>query len=167
MAADLLVSTAWLAQHLKDPSVRVVDMRGSVVTRQVAPGVEQADYRGARDEYLAAHIPGAVYIDWTADIIDPDDPVPVQIASPDRFAEAMATRGIGDETVVVAVDHSGGQFATRLWWALAYYGHDSVRVLDGGWNKWVKEGRPVEGGEVAVARAVFTPRTRPGLRVTA
>jgi thiosulfate/3-mercaptopyruvate sulfurtransferase len=79
----------------------------------------------------------------------------------------MAARGIGDDTVVVAVDHSGGQFATRLWWALSYYGHDTVRVLDGGWNRWVKEGRPVEAGEVAIARAVFTPRARPGLRVTA
>ena len=75
MAADLVVSTEWLAKHLNDPDVRVVDMRGSVVTSQVAPGVEQADYRGARDEYLAGHIPGAVYVDWTADIIDPDDPV--------------------------------------------------------------------------------------------
>jgi thiosulfate/3-mercaptopyruvate sulfurtransferase len=167
MSADLLVSTEWLAAHLNDPGVRVVDMRGSVVTRQVAPGVEHADYRGARDEYLAAHIPGAVYIDWTVDIIDPDDPVPVQIAPADRFAEAMAARGIGDDTVVVAVDQSGGQFATRLWWALSYYGHDTVRVLDGGWNQWVKEGRPVEAGEVAIARAVFTPRARPGLRVTA
>ena len=163
MAADLVVSTDWLAGHLTDANVRVVDMRGSVVTTQVAPGVEQADYRGARDEYLAGHIPGAVYVDWTKDIIDPDDPVPVQVAPPDRFAEAMAERGIGDETLVVAVDHSGGQFATRLWWALNYYGHDQVRVLDGGWNRWVKEGRPVEAGEVTVARAVFTPRTRPRL----
>ncbi len=167
MAADLLVSTDWLARHLSDPNVRVVDMRGSVVTTQVAPGVEQADYLGARDEYLAGHIPGAVYVDWTKDIIDPDDPVPVQIAPPERFAAAMAERGVGDDTLVIAVDHSGGQFATRLWWALGHYGHDQVRVLDGGWNKWVKEGRPVEPDEVAVARAVFTPRTRPGLRVTA
>ncbi len=167
MATDLLVSTEWLAEHLNDPGVRVVDIRGSVATRQVAPGVEQADYRGARDEYLSAHIPGAVYVDWTADIIDPDDPVPVQIAPPARFAEAMAECGIGDDTVVVAVDHSGGQFATRLWWALNYYGHDRVSVLDRGWNTWVKEGRPVESGEVTVARAVFTPRIRPGLRVTA
>ena len=71
-------------------------MRGSVVTHAPAPGVEQADYRGARGEYLAGHIPGAVYIDWTSDIIDPDDPVPVQIAPPERFAEAMAGAGIGD-----------------------------------------------------------------------
>ena len=107
MAADLLVSTEWLAEHLTDANVRVVDMRGSVVTTQVAPGVEQADYRGVEHEYLAGHIPGAVYVDWTADIIDPDDPVPVQIAPQDRFAEAMAERGIGDETLVIAVDHSG------------------------------------------------------------
>ncbi len=152
MATDLIVSTQWLAEHMSDPTVRVVDMRGSVVTTQVSPGVEQADYRGARDEYLAAHIPGAVYIDWTKDIIDPDDPVPVQIAPPARFAEAMAVRGIGDETLVIAVDHAGGQFATRLWWALNYYGHDNVRVLDGGWNKWIKEGRSVEAGEVTVPR---------------
>jgi thiosulfate/3-mercaptopyruvate sulfurtransferase len=167
MVADLVVSTDWLAAHLNDPNVRVVDMRGYVVTRQVAPGVEQADYRGSRDEYLAAHIPGAVYIDWTSDIIDPEDPVPVQIAPSERFAEAMAARGIGDETCVIAVDHMGGQFATRLWWALCYYGHDKARVLDGGWNAWVNEGRAVDAGETAVARAVFTARPRAGLRVTA
>jgi thiosulfate/3-mercaptopyruvate sulfurtransferase len=167
MAPDLVVSTEWLAKHLNDPTIRVVDMRGSVATRQVAPGVEQADYRGARDEYLAAHIPGAVYIDWTSDIIDPEDPVPVQIAPPARFAEAMATRGIGDETLVVAVDHAGCQFATRLWWALKYYGHDNVRVLDRGWNAWKTEGRPVEAREMTPPRAHFTPRIKAGLRVTA
>ena len=79
----------------------------------------------------------------------------------------MAVRGIGDETLVIAVDHAGGQFATRLWWALNYYGHDNVRVLDGGWNKWIKEGRSVEAGEVTVPRTQFTPKTRPELRVTA
>ena len=114
MAAELLLPTEWLAEHLGDPNVRVVDIRGHVVTRPVAPGVEEAAYRGARDEYLAAHIPGAVYIDWTTDITDPDDPVPAQVAPPARFAEAMAARGIGDQTHVVAVDHGGGQFATRL-----------------------------------------------------
>src|SRR5580693_186900 len=105
MAFDHLVTTDWLEEHLNDPGVRVVDMRGYVVARPLGPGVEEADYRGARDEYLAAHIPGAVYVDWTRDIIDPADPVPVQIAPPGLFAEGMAARGIGDETLVVAVDH--------------------------------------------------------------
>jgi thiosulfate/3-mercaptopyruvate sulfurtransferase len=164
---DLLVSTEWLQSHLDDPQVRVVDMRGYVVTRPLAPGVEHADYRGAPDEYLAGHIPGAVYVDWTHDIVDPDDPVPAQVAPPDRFAAAMAERGIGDHTHVVAVDHSGGQFATRLWWALNYYGHDSVSVLQGGWNRWLDEGRPVATGPVTPPPATFTPRVRPELRLTA
>jgi thiosulfate/3-mercaptopyruvate sulfurtransferase len=166
-ANDLLVSTDWLAEHLRDPDVRVVDIRGYVVTRPLELGVEQADYRGALDEYLAGHIPGAVYIDWTRDIVDLDDPVPAQIAPPERFAEAMASRGIGDQTQVIAVDHSGGQFATRLWWALHYYGHNSVKVLQGGWNRWVDEGRAVESGPVHHPRAAFTPRVRPELRLTA
>jgi thiosulfate/3-mercaptopyruvate sulfurtransferase len=142
-------------------------MRGYVVTRPVGPGVDEAEYRGAREEYLAGHIPGAVYVDWTRDIIDPDDPVPVQIAPPSPFAEAMARRGIGDATHVIAVDHAGGQYATRLWWALGYYGHDRVSVLDGGWNRWLDEGRPTESGEVSVPPATFTPRPRPDRRITA
>jgi thiosulfate/3-mercaptopyruvate sulfurtransferase len=162
----MLVTTDWLAEHFDDPDVRVVDMRGYVVTRPVGPGVDEAEYRGAREEYLAAHVPGAVYIDWTRDIIDPDDPVPVQIAPPERFAEAMAVRGIGDQSHVIAVDHAGGQYATRLWWALGYYGHDRVSVLDGGWNRWIDEGRPIESGEVSVPRAAFTPRRRPDRRIS-
>ena len=124
-------------------------------TRAHAPNISRAISRGA------------VYVDWTSDIIDPDDPVPVQIAPPERFAEAMAVRGIGDDSLVVAVDHTGGQFATRLWWALSYYGHDDVRVLDGGWNAWVKDGRAVETGEVEVERADFTAEPQVSLRATA
>jgi thiosulfate/3-mercaptopyruvate sulfurtransferase len=167
MGTDLLVTTDWLAEHLNDPSLRVVDIRGYVKTRPVAPGVEEASYLGAREEYLAGHIPGAVYVDWTTDITDPDDPVPAQLSPAARFAEAMAVRGIGDRTRVVAVDHTGGQYATRLWWALSCYGHDDVGVLDGGWKKWAKEGRPVESGDVTVGRAAFTPRARPELRMNA
>jgi len=164
---DPLVSTEWLEDHLGAPNVRVVDMRGYVVSRPVEPGVEEAEYRGAEAEYLARHIPGAVYVDWTRDIVDLDDPVPAQIAKPEAFAEAMAVRGIGDSTHVVAVDHTGGQFATRLWWALKYYGHDRTSVLQGGWNRWLDEDRPVERGPVNPPRAVFTPRVRPELRLTA
>jgi thiosulfate/3-mercaptopyruvate sulfurtransferase len=166
MPVDPLVKTDWLAQHLQDPNLRVVDIRGYVSTRPVGPGVEEATYRGAVEEYLAGHIPGAVFVDWTVDIVDPPDPVPAQIAPPERFAEAMASRGVGDGTHVVAVDHMGGQFATRLWWALTYYGHDAVSVLDGGWNRWIEEGRPVATGSVEPPRQVFTPRPRPSWRVT-
>lgn len=162
-----LVTCQWLADHLDDPGVRVVDMRGYVVTKQVAPGVEEAAYRGAPEEYLQGHIPGAVYADWTKDIIDPNDAVPVQIAPPEIFAEAMAVRGVGDETHVIAVDHVGGQFATRLWWALKYYGHEKVSVLDGGYLRWSEAELPLEAGEVNPPRAKFTPKIDPAWRVTA
>src|SRR5437763_9325569 len=81
-----LAETGWLAAHLDDPRVRVVDMRGVVETSTIGDGVQTATYRGLRDEYLAGHIPGAVYLDWTADIVDPDNPVPAQVASPERLA---------------------------------------------------------------------------------
>ncbi len=162
---DLIVTTDWLDTHRADPRIRIVDMRGSVRTRQIEPGVEEATYLGARQEYLAEHIPGAVYIDWTADIVDPDDPVPAQIARPERFAAVMGTRGIGEDSVVIAYDHMGGQFATRLWWALTYYGHEHIYVLDGGWNRWCEEGREVEEGEVAVEPRTFNPRVRPDWRI--
>jgi thiosulfate/3-mercaptopyruvate sulfurtransferase len=167
MSVPPLVTTGWLLEHLVDPEVRVVDIRGYVTTRALEPGVEEATYRGAIDEYRTSHIPGAVSIDWTRDIVDPDDPVPAQLAPPERFAEAMAARGIGDSTHVIAVDHMGGQFATRLWWALSAYGHDAVSVLDGGWNRWIDEGLPVESGHPSANRATFTPRPRLELRATA
>ena len=167
MPVDPLVTTDWLASRLDDPSIRVVDCRGSVATRPLEPGVEEATYRGAVDEYLAGHIPGAVYVDWTADIVDLGDPVPAQVAGPEKFAATMSERGVGDGSHVVAVDHMGGQFATRLWWALRYYGHEAVSVLDGGWNRWVEEDREVDAGPAEVSPAHFTPKVQPGWRTTA
>ena len=167
MSADPLVSTDWLQEHLGDPDVRVVDIRGYVATKPIGPGVEEATYRGAPEEYAAGHIPGAVFVDWTKDVVDLDDPVPAQLAGPEAFARAMGERGIGDETHVVIYDHMGGQFATRLWWALTYYGHAAASVLDGGWNRWVDEGRSVDSSPIASMSKAFTPRPSPELRATA
>lgn len=158
-----LVSTDWLAAHLGDPNVRVVDIRGYVHTSDLGEGKQHADYVAAREEYDAGHIPGAVYVDWTQDITDPDNPIKVQIAPPARFAQAMEVRGIGDDTDVVIVDHTGGNFATRLWWALKYYGHDRAAVLDGGYRKWTAEGRSLAIDAPVTRSAPFTPRVRPEL----
>src|SRR5919202_1605741 len=127
---DPLVTTDWLAEHLEDPGVRIVDIRGYVKKTFLDEGRQRAEYLGAREEYDEAHLPGAVYVDWTRDITDPEDPVPVPVAPPERFAKLMASLGIGDDSRVVVYDHAGGQFATRLWWALAYYGHDRTFILD-------------------------------------
>jgi len=164
---DPLVTTDWLAAHLEDENLRVVDIRGYVQKTDLGGGLQKAEYLAARDEYDEAHIPGAVYVDWTRDITDPDDPVPVQVAPPGRFAALMRSLGIGDDTRVAIYDHAGGQFATRLWWALTYYGHDGVFVLDGGWKKWTAEDRPTTAEVPEPELAVFTPEPRSGWRTDA
>jgi thiosulfate/3-mercaptopyruvate sulfurtransferase len=161
---DPLVTTDWLADHLGDDGVCVADIRGYVKKTDLEGGRQEAEYLAAPGEYFEAHVPGAVYVDWTSDITDPDDPVPAQVAQSDRFAALMGSLGIGDDTHVVAYDHAGGQFATRLWWALTFYGHDKVSVLDGGWAKWTAEGRPMTTEVPEPESAIFTPRPRSGWR---
>ena len=164
---DSLVSTGWLADHLDDPDLRVVDIRGYVKKRDIGNGRQGAEYLAARDEYDEGHIPGAVYVDWTRDITDPEEAVPVQVAPPERFAALMGSLGIGNYTQVVVCDHAGGQFATRLWWALRYYGHERVSVLNGGWRKWTAEGRPTTVETPTPEPATFTPRPQPHWRADA
>ncbi|GCE16446.1 sulfurtransferase [Dictyobacter kobayashii] len=165
--SQFLVETSWLEENLFDPAIRVVDMRGYVRT-VVKNGQQEAEYVGAPEEYAQAHIPGAVYVDWTQDIVDHADPVEAQIAPADQFAAAMARAGIGDQHLVVAYDtHPASQFATRLWWALNYYGHTRVVVLNGGLAKWKREGRPLDQVIPNYPRATFTPKPQPQLRATA
>jgi thiosulfate/3-mercaptopyruvate sulfurtransferase len=159
---SVLVSTEWLAANLGAAGVRVVDIRGKVL-----PLGSKPRYVPKREDYEAAHVPGAAFVDWTRDIVDPLDPVPVQIAKPDAFATKMGELGIGDDTLVVAYDDYDHIFAGRLSWALRYYGHDAVRVLDGGWSRWVAEGRPTSRDLPTQAPAHFTARPRPRLRRTA
>ena len=162
-----LVETTWLAEHLKDPDLRIVDMRGYVRTVE-QDGIQEAHYVDAREEYDQSHIPGAVYLDWTTDIVNPDDAVKAQIAPSEQFAQAMSNIGIGDQHIVVAYDaHPASQFATRLWWALKYYGHDKVVVLNGGLPKWNREQLPLDSDIPTYPQASFTPVLRPDLRATA
>jgi thiosulfate/3-mercaptopyruvate sulfurtransferase len=163
-----LVETAWLAEHLEDPSIRSVDMRGSVQTETQENGYQTAQYLGRAEDYAAGHIPGAVYLDWTRDLVDEDDPVPAQAAPPEKLARVLGERGIGNEHFVIAYDdHPSSQFATRLWWLLRYYGHEQCRVLDGGWKKWLAEGHPVSTEPPSHPPAVFTPRPQPAWRKSA
>ena len=162
-----LIETSELAARLDDPALRIVDMSGFVRTTE-RDGVQHAEYVGAREVYLRSHIPGAVYIDWTRDIVDLTDPIAVQVAPPQRLAEALGHMGIGDEHLVVAYDtHPASQFATRLWWVLNYYGHDRVVVLNGGLHKWQRENLPMTADIPNYPPATFTPSVQPQLRATA
>jgi thiosulfate/3-mercaptopyruvate sulfurtransferase len=152
-----LVTAEWLERHLEHPRVRVLDVRG----RHPSSPLPHAK----RAEYAAEHIPGAAFIDWEHDFIDPDDPVPVQVADATMFAARASERGVGDQDLVVTYDDYYGIFAARVAWAFRYYGAAS-RVLDGGWATWKEEGRPVTGDMPEPAPGRFTPRPRARLRRT-
>lgn len=159
MTHNLLVTTEWLAAHLDDEHLRIVDIRGHVLpASQPTP-----HYFNHRSDYDVSHIPGAVFIDWVEQITDPDDPRHAQIAKPERYSSAMSQAGIDANTLVVAYDDAGGMFAARLWWSLNYYGHPKVAVLDGGWNKWVAEQRPVTSTVIQPAPTVFTAIPQPAI----
>lgn len=138
MTDSVLVTTDWLHDHLDDPNLRMVDIRGHVLpATQPLP-----HYFNHHDDYTKAHIPGAAFVDWVLEITDPADPRHATITPPERYAAVMRRIGVSDDTFVVAYDDASGMFAARLWWSLLYYGHPRVAVLDGGWNKWIAEGRP-------------------------
>lgn len=158
-----LVSTEWLAANLDNPLVRVVDIRGKVLP----PTEPKPHYFARHEDYAAGHIPGAVYIDWTQDIVDLDDPVLVQVAPPEKISRVLGGLGIGDDSIVVAYDDAFSMFAGRLLWVLRYYGHERVRVLNGGIVRWVAEGRPLSTEVPSYPPAIFTPRPQPHLRKTA
>jgi thiosulfate/3-mercaptopyruvate sulfurtransferase len=158
----VVVSTTWLEAHLGAPGLRVVDIRGVV-----RPPGSVPRYMPKREDYERGHIPGAVFVDWTRDIVDARDPVPVQVAQGPEFAAKMGELGIGDDSLVVAYDDYDHAFAGRLAWALRYHGHDAVRVLDGGWRCWIAEGRPTTRECPRPPPSRFTSRPRDGLRRTA
>lgn len=152
-----LVSTEWLAEHLDDPEVGVVEVRWRS-RYENGRGISFDD----REGYLVGHIPGAVFVGMIGDLSDPDHPVPDMLAQPEPFARVMTSLGIGDDTLVVAYDNMGLPLGSaRLWWALSYYGHDRVRVLDGGLRQWQTEGRPLSTEVPKVEPARFTARPCP------
>eukprot|EP00802_Teleaulax_amphioxeia_P020776 Tamp_21076.p1 GENE.Tamp_21076~~Tamp_21076.p1 ORF type:complete len:361 (-),score=73.20 Tamp_21076:82-1092(-) len=145
--ARALVSTDWLQGQLdqEDSGLVLLDVRGQVGKKDVGGGRVETAYEALADDFLAAHIPGAVFVDWTRDIVDlEDDTAPVQLAPLDVFAAAMEEKGVGTDKTVVIYDTGKMLFATRLWWALTIYGHGDVRILNGGWQRWTLEGRDTE-----------------------
>lgn len=140
---EYLVSTQWLAAHLDDPKVRVLDATTHLPPKpdfslyDVVPGVE---------DFEKGHIPGAAFIDIEHDVSTPHPQLHFMLPQPQQFARAMARLGVSDDTLVVCYATGFHWWATRLWWMLRVFGHDRVAVLDGGFQKWQAEGRPVETG---------------------
>src|SRR4030095_12406503 len=131
MVSDL-ITTDWLNAHLADPKIRVVDCRWVLGK----PGE-------GRRQYEAGHIPGAAHLDVETDLSGKNGPGRHPLPASNDFEATMSRIGVDAKTHVVAYDQGKGIPAPRLWWLLRYFGHDKVSVLDGGFERWVKEGRPV------------------------
>lgn len=137
IADEPLVSTAWLADHIHDPTIRIVDATFKM------PGVSPP----ASEDFLAAHIPGAVFFDVDT-ISDHSNPLPHMYPPAEQFARDVAALGISNDTLVVVYDSGGWMAAPRAWWMFKSFGHDNVKVLDGGLRKWRQESRAVQTGQV-------------------
>src|SRR3954453_1332128 len=134
---DPLVSTDWLAAHIGDPKVKIIDATFKL------PGVLPLPI----DDYLAAHIPGAVFFDVDA-VSDQSNPNPHMYPDATQFARDIEALGISTGDTVVAYDAGGWVAAPRAWWMFLSFGHPNVKVLDGGLKKWTREGRPTQSGRV-------------------
>jgi thiosulfate/3-mercaptopyruvate sulfurtransferase len=152
MAFSTLISTAALAMHLEDPAFVIVDCRYKL-----------DDESWGEREYTKLHIPGAVYAHLGHDLAGPKTgtngrhPLP----DPKTLADTFGRFGISSGVQVVAYDQDNGMYASRLWWMLRWLGHNAAAVLDGGFKKWIVEGRPTTAGAEPRARTTFvgTPRS--------
>jgi thiosulfate/3-mercaptopyruvate sulfurtransferase len=143
-----VVSTDWLADRLSAPDIVILDATYHLPTLK----------RDAKAEYLAEHIPRALFFDIDA-IADSTNPLPHMLPSPEKFASHMRRMGIGDGKQVIVYDSVGLFSAARAWWMFRVFGHDDVAVLDGGLPKWKAEGRPLaEGPPGPVQERHFTAR---------
>lgn len=147
-----LVSTEWLAEHLSDENVVVVD----------ASWYMPATGRKGHDEYLASHLPGAIFF-GIDDIADKKTDLPHMLPRPEEFGAAIGALGIGNDDTVIVYDEAGLFSAPRVWWTLNAMGAKDVRVLDGGGKKWRAEGRATESGQTMRRPKLFQPGFRPEL----
>lgn len=139
-----LKSTEWLAGQLGKPGVSIVDGSYYLPTQK----------RDAKGEYLAGHIPGAVFFDINA-VADDSTDLPHMLPGPDQFGKAVGNLGITENDTIVVYDGSGFFSAPRVWWTFKIFGARNVFILDGGLPAWKQEGRPLDTGEVKRPQRTF------------
>ena len=159
-----LVSTAWLAAHLGDPDLRVFET--TTYLRPAEPGATVPYHPEAgREDYERGHIPGAGFLDLPGELSRKDAAVHFMMLPADEFAAVMARHGVGEGTRVVLYSRDRVMWATRVWWMLRVMGFDHAAVLDGGFEQWQAEGRPVSAEPADYPAASFVARPRPELMV--
>lgn len=152
---DTLVTTQWLAANLGQPDIAIVDASAFLPT----------DGRNPNEEFLTAHIPGARFLDINQ-VADRSNPSPHMLPSAAEFGRAMTELGVGRDDRIIVYDNSPLRTAARGWFMFRHFGAERVAILDGGFQKWRSEGRPVESGEAAPRNARFDAHERAGEVVT-
>lgn len=153
---DALVSTAWLAQNMRRPEIKIID------ASMFPPNIS----RNAKAEYAQHHIPGAVFFDID-EIADTASPLPHMLPSAERFASLVSALGLNSTDTIVAYDSQGLFSAPRAWWMMRAMGHEKVFVLDGGLPKWLAEGREVTAEIPSITPGSFSAHLNPALLRTA
>ncbi len=157
--SDSLVTTEWLAANLDDPALRIFDCTTYLVYEGDGP------YRvvSGLADYQAAHIPGSGFLDLQGELSDAASPYRFTMLSLEALAAKFAARGIADGSRVILYSRKNMQWASRIWWMLRAVGFDAAALLDGGWDKWQAEGRPVSAAPCQYSPASFESRPRPDL----
>ena len=160
---EALVTTAWLAEHLRDPALRLYDCT-TYLRYETGTG---RPYRveSGRNDYERGHIPGSAFLDLQGELSDPAAPTNFMMPAPEDLATRFAAKGIGEGTRVILYSRKTMQWATRVWWMLRAIGFDNAAVLDGGFDRWSAEGRPVETAEMRYPAAKLVAAPRPGLLI--
>ncbi len=140
---EYLVETDWLARHLADPKVVVLDMTTHLIPK---PNNVLYDPKPGREDFERAHIPGAQFVDIEHELSDHTSNLHFMLPSAAQFGNVMSHLGIGNDSFVVTYSTANHWWATRLWWMLRVFGHYRAAVLNGGFQKWHREGRCVESG---------------------
>src|SRR5258708_34122210 len=139
---EFLVETAGLAARLGDPDVRIFDCTIHLIPN---PDIGYTVKPG-REDFEQGDLPGAQFIDLQGDLSAPQPKLRFMLPSAEDFAAAMGRFGVGDRSRVILYSTTTPQWATRVWWMLRNYGFDNTAVLNGGFQKWAREGRPVQTG---------------------
>ncbi len=163
-APGCLVQTDWLAAHLGDPDLRIFDCTTHLRPADPDEAVPYHPEAG-RADYDLGHVPGAGFLDLPGELSRRGAPVHFMMLPASQFAQAMSRHGIGAGTRVVLYSRERIMWATRVWWMLHAMGFDDAAVLDGGFEKWLAEGRPVSSAPCTYPPATFTPRPRAELIV--
>jgi len=150
---EALVSTEWLAEHLSDPDLRILDCTWHHVSTNL----------DGRSQYRGRHLPGSVHFDIDH-ISDKSNPLPHMLPAAPDFAKKVGLLGVGDSDSVVVYDRlSGGAAAARVWWMFRVFGYEKVAMLDGGFGKWTKGKLPTEMSAVRPEPKSFTASFNPRL----